>query len=84
MKRLSASKEKGIFWPGALLAEGRLWDESGLDGAVRGVRAGKWSPETSRGHPDRFRGQSKGSGQNSGALAGHSFTISKHTSPEET
>ena len=33
-----------------------MWDETGLDGSVRGVRAGKRNPETSRGYPEGFRG----------------------------
>ena len=60
MKRISASKEKSSFWPGAFLAEGRMWAEIGLNGSVRGVRAGKRNPETSWGHPEGFRGPKLG------------------------
>ena len=51
MKWLSAFKEKSSFWPWALMAESRMWAETGLDGSVWGVRAGKRNTE-SRDQPE--------------------------------
>ena len=34
MKRISASKEKSSFWPGALSAEGQIFDETGREWSV--------------------------------------------------
>ena len=54
MKRISPSKEKPSFWPGALFLEGRMWDETGLDGSVWPDLAGKRNPSSNRDDPDGF------------------------------
>ena len=38
------------------MAEGRIWAETGLDGSVWAVRAGKRNPSSNRDHPAGFRG----------------------------
>ena len=64
MKRISASEENSSFWPGALLAEGRIWAENGLDGSVWVVRAGKRNPSSKRDQPDGFLGAQTGRSNN--------------------
>ena len=42
------------FWPGALLTDGQMWDETGLDGSIWPDLAGKWNPSSNRDDPDGF------------------------------
>ena len=45
---------QGHFWPKTECDI--MWAETGGDGSVRGVRAGKRKPETNRGHPEGSQG----------------------------
>ena len=54
MKRILAYKAKVGFLPGAFLAEGQMWDETGLDGSVWPDLAGKRNPSSNRDGPDGF------------------------------
>ena len=46
MKRYSPIRQKSAFWLLALLAKGQMLVETGLDGSVWTVLAGKWNPGT--------------------------------------
>ena len=54
MKRILAYKEKSAFWPRALLTEGQILDETGLNGSIWAVSAGKRNPSSNRDAPDGF------------------------------
>ena len=54
MKRILAYKAKFDFLAGALLTDGQMWDETGLDGSVWPDLAGKWNPSSNRDDPDGF------------------------------
>ena len=42
------------FWPRALLTEGQILDETGLDGSVWPDLAGKWNPSSNQDDLDGF------------------------------
>ena len=54
MKRILAYKAKFEFLAGGTFGQGLMLVETGLDGSVWTVLAGKWNPSLNRDGPDGF------------------------------